>query len=142
MLHRLAIGQVSIATINAIASWIMMSLVGIPASRVLAVAVGFLGLIPMVGATSGPPSCAWSPSSRAEEGGHRGDLLRIAAQQTENYVFAPRIMQRTVSVPGAANRGGRSHRWHAPGVSVLLAIPVAAGLLLLYDEVSCRACHS
>ena len=50
--------------------------------------------------------------------------------------MAPRIMQRTVSVPGpvtivAALTGGA-----LLGVlGALLAIPVAAGLLLLYEEV-------
>ena len=52
------------------------------------------------------------------------------------YLVAPRIMQRTVSVPGpvtivAALAGGA-----LLGVlGALLAIPVAAGLLLLYEEV-------
>lgn len=48
-----ALGQVAIATVNAFASFVMMSIVGIPYPAVLAVAVGFLGLVPMVGAGLG-----------------------------------------------------------------------------------------
>ena len=48
-----AIGRVAVATINAVCSWIMMTILGIPYAAVLAVVVGFLGLVPMVGATLG-----------------------------------------------------------------------------------------
>ena len=60
----------------------------------------------------------------------------VVYQQIENYVIAPRVMQRTVSVPGtvtiiAALAGGA-----LLGIlGALLAIPVAAGLLLIYEEV-------
>ena len=53
-----AIGQVAVATLNAFCSWIMMSIVGIPYAAVLAVLVGFLGLVPMVGAGLAPRWCA------------------------------------------------------------------------------------
>ena len=72
-----AIGQVAVAAINATASWIMMTIVGIPYAAVLAVAVGFLGLIPMVGATLGRGAGLHGRAlRRAEEGGHRAHLLR------------------------------------------------------------------
>ena len=48
-----AIGQVAIATLNAVLSYVMMRIVGIPYAAVLAVTVGLLGLIPMIGATLG-----------------------------------------------------------------------------------------
>jgi predicted PurR-regulated permease PerM len=44
---------VAVATINAICGWIIMSIVGIRYAAVLAVVVGLLGLIPMVGASLG-----------------------------------------------------------------------------------------
>src|SRR5690606_3609760 len=48
-----ALGQVVVATINGTASWIMMSLLGVPYAAVLAVMVGIFGLIPLIGATLG-----------------------------------------------------------------------------------------
>ena len=48
-----ALGQSAVATINAVCSWIMMQIMGIPYPAVLAVLVGLLGLIPMIGATLG-----------------------------------------------------------------------------------------
>src|SRR6478672_7231740 len=60
----------------------------------------------------------------------------IVYQQTENYLVAPRIMQRTVSVPGAVTIVAALIGGTLLGMlGALLAIPAAAGLLLLYDEV-------
>ena len=60
----------------------------------------------------------------------------VVYQQLENYVVAPRIMQRTVSVPGAVTVVAALAGGTLLGVlGALLAIPVAAGLLLLYEEV-------
>ena len=57
-------------------------------------------------------------------------------QQLENYVIAPRIMARTVSVPGAVTVVAALAGGTLLGVlGALLAVPVAAGLLLLYEEV-------
>ena len=52
------------------------------------------------------------------------------------YLVAPRIMQRTVSVPGAVTIVAALIGGTLLGMlGALLAIPAAAGLLLLYDEV-------
>jgi predicted PurR-regulated permease PerM len=60
----------------------------------------------------------------------------VAYQQLENYVVAPRIMQRTVSVPGAVTVVAALAGATLLGIlGALLAIPVAAGLLLIYEEV-------
>jgi predicted PurR-regulated permease PerM len=60
----------------------------------------------------------------------------VIYQQIENYVIAPRIMQRTVSVPGAMTVVAALAGAALLGMlGALLAIPVAAGLLLLYEEV-------
>lgn len=131
-----AIGQVSIATFNAILSWVMMTLVGIPYAAVLAVSVGLLGLVPMVGATLGAVLVCTVAFFDEPQKAVIAAIYYLVYQQLENYLVAPRIMQRTVSVPGpvtvvAALAGGA-----VLGVlGALLAIPVAAGLLLLYEEV-------
>lgn len=131
-----AIGQVAVAAVNAFCAWIMMSIVGIPYAAVLAVAVGFLGLVPMVGATLGAVLVAAVALFDDPKKAVIAIVYFIIYQQTENYLVAPRIMKRTVSVPGAvtvvaALIGGTL----AGMVGALLAIPAAAGLLLIYEEV-------
>lgn len=131
-----AIGQVAVATINAICSWIMMMIVGIPYAAVLAVAVGFLGLIPMVGATAGAAVVCLVAIFDEPKKAVIALIYYVVYQQLENYVVAPRIMQRTVSVPGAVTVVAALAGGTLLGVlGALLAIPVAAGLLLLYEEV-------
>src|SRR6478735_2239877 len=131
-----AIGQVAVAAVNAFCAWIMMSIVGIPYAAVLAVAVGFLGLVPMVGATLGAVLVAVVAFFDDPTKAVIALVYFIVYQQTENYLVAPRIMQRTVSVPGAVTIVAALIGGTLLGMlGALLAIPAAAGLLLLYDEV-------
>jgi predicted PurR-regulated permease PerM len=131
-----AIGQVVVAAVNAFCAWIMMSIVGIPYAAVLAVAVGFLGLVPMVGATLGAVLVAVVALFDDPTKAIIALVYFIVYQQTENYLVAPRIMQRTMSVPGAVTIVAALIGGTLLGMlGALLAIPAAAGLLLLYDEV-------
>jgi predicted PurR-regulated permease PerM len=130
------IGQIAIATINGIASFIMMSIVGIPYPAVLAVTVGVLGLIPMVGASLGALVVlvvaafdSWTATAVVA-------IYYLVYQQVENYVIVPRMMNRTVAVPGAVTVVAALAGATLLGVlGALMAIPVAAGLLLIYTEV-------
>ena len=131
-----AIGQVVVAAVNAFCAWIMMSIVGIPYAAVLAVAVGFLGLVPMVGATLGAVLVAAVALFDDPRKAVIALVYFVIYQQTENYLVAPRIMQRTVSVPGAVTIVAALIGGTLLGMlGALLAIPAAAGLLLIYDEV-------
>ncbi len=131
-----AIGQVAVATINAVLSWIMMSIVGIRYAAVLAVAVGFLGLLPMVGASLGAAVVAMVALFDDPKKAAIALIYYVVYQQLENYVVAPRIMQRTISVPGAVTVVAALAGGTLLGIlGALLAIPVAAGLLLIYEEV-------
>jgi predicted PurR-regulated permease PerM len=130
------IGQISIATINGVCSFVMMSIVGIPYPAVLAVTVGVLGLIPMVGATLGAVIVvvvaifdSWTATIVVA-------VYYLVYQQVENYVITPRVMNRTVAVPGAVTVIAALAGGTLLGIlGALMAIPVAAGLLLIYQEV-------
>jgi predicted PurR-regulated permease PerM len=131
-----AIGQVAVATINAVCSWIMMSIVGIKYAAVLAVVVGVLGLIPMVGATLGAAVVCLVALFDDPQKAVIALIYYVIYQQVENYVVAPKIMQRTISVPGSITVVAALIGATLAGVlGALLAIPVAAGLLLIYEEV-------
>ena len=131
-----AIGQVVIATLNAVLSWVMMRIVGIPYAAVLAVTVGLLGLIPMIGATLGAAVVCIVAFFDEPKKALIALVYYLVYQQLENYVVAPRVMQRTVSVPGPVTIVAALAGAALLGVlGALLAIPVAAGLLLLYEEV-------
>jgi predicted PurR-regulated permease PerM len=60
----------------------------------------------------------------------------LVYQQVENYVIVPRVMNRTVAVPGAVTVIAALAGGTLLGIlGALIAIPVAAGLLLIYNEV-------
>jgi len=131
-----AIGQVAVAAINAFCAWIMMTLIGLKFAAVLAVAVGFLGLIPMVGATLGASVVAIVAFFDEPKKALIVIIYFIVYQQIENYAVMPRIMQRTVAVPGAVTVVAALAGGALLGIlGALLAIPFAAGALLLYEEV-------
>lgn len=131
-----AIGQVAIAAVNAACSWVMMTILGLPYAAVLAVAVGLLGLIPLVGATLGAAVVSAVAFFDEPRLAIVTIIYYVVYQQIENYVFMPRIMKRTVSVPGAVTVVAALAGGILLGMlGALLAIPFAAALLLLYDEV-------
>ncbi|MFN2318130.1 MAG: AI-2E family transporter, partial [Dermatophilaceae bacterium] len=131
-----AAGQGLVASMNALFSYVMMSIVGVPYGAVLAVVVGLLGLIPMVGATLGAIVVGVIAFLTEPRMAIIVGIYYIVYQQIENYVIVPRIMTSTVSVPGAVTIVAALTGGTLLGVlGALLAIPVAAGLLLLYEEV-------
>lgn len=130
-----ALGQILVATVNGFCSWIMMEILGIPYAVVLAALVGILGLIPLIGATLGAAIVAVVALFQDPTLALIVIAYYVIYQQIENYVIVPRIMHRTVSVPGAVTVVAVLAGGTLLGVlGALIAIPVAAGLLLLYEE--------
>lgn len=95
-----------------------------------------LGLIPLVGATLGAALVASVAFFQDPTKALVVILYYVVYQQFENYVIVPRVMARTVSVPGAVTVVAVLAGGTLLGVlGALIAIPVAAGLLLIYEEV-------
>ena len=130
-------GQAAVATINAICSFILMSILGLPYSIVLAIAVGILGLIPLVGATLGAIIVILVGLFQSWQIAVIIAVYYLIYQQVENYVIAPRIMARTVAVPGAVALIAALAGAALLGVlGALIAIPIAAAILLVIQEVA------
>jgi predicted PurR-regulated permease PerM len=131
-----ALGQGAVATINAFCSWVLLEILDLPYPVVLAVLVGLLGLIPLVGATLGATIVATVALVQDPTLALVVVIYYIVYQQIENYLIVPRVMSRTVSVPGAVTLVAVLVGGTLLGVlGALIAIPVAAGLLLVYEEV-------
>ena len=130
------LGQTVVATINGLLTWLMLTVLGLPFPVVLAVMAGFLALIPIVGTIVGGViitlvalTAGWTTALIALG-------YYIAYHIFEAYVLSPRIMHRAVNVPAvvtivAVLAGGTL----LGVVGALIAIPVAAGLSLIYDQV-------
>lgn len=129
-------GMVVLAFFNATYSLILLWLVGVPFALVIAVAAFFITLIPLIGtvlttAVMTVLSLFVSPVAA---------LIVLVAMlvymQVEAYWMTPKVMSKAVQVPGsivliAALAGGTLAG--LPGA--LVAIPVAAGILLIIKEV-------
>jgi predicted PurR-regulated permease PerM len=129
-------GQVAVATINAVLTYVVLTILGLDYRLVLAIAVGLLGLIPMVGATLGACLVVLVALFDSWQVAVIALAYYVIYQQVENYLISPRIMARTVSVPSAVTVTAALVGGTLLGmVGALVAIPVAAGLLLILEEV-------
>ena len=130
------IGQIAIATLNAVASYVVLLVVGVDYALVLAVTVGIFGLIPLVGATIGAVIVVVVALFGSVTDAVVMAAYYVAYQQIENYVIAPRVMQRAVAVPGAVAIVAALAGGSLLGIlGALIAIPLAAGVLLVVQEV-------
>jgi predicted PurR-regulated permease PerM len=142
---RFVIGQVSLALINGVLSFIFLTVVGAKLPAVFAF-IAFLGsLIPLVGTITGAVIIVAGQLLLADSiwPAHGGlptwlivAIYYIVYMQVEAYILSPNIMNRAVKVPGvvvviAALIGGT-----LLGIlGALIAIPVAAAVLLIIEEV-------
>ncbi len=95
-----------------------------------------LGLIPMVGATLGAVVVVLVALFSSVTTAVVAAVYYVIYQQVENYVIAPRVMKRTIAVPGAVTVIAALAGGTLLGViGALMAIPTAAGLILIYQEV-------
>lgn len=130
------LGQIAVAAINATFTYLGLTLLGLPFALVLAISVGLLGLIPLVGATLGAVVVTTVALFQGWNYAVAVVTYYLVYQQVENYLIAPKIMARTVKVPGflavvAALAGATL----LGVVGALIAIPVAASILLVIQEV-------
>jgi len=130
-------GQVAVAAINGFCTFVLLTVLGVPYSYVLAIAVAVLGIIPLVGATLGAIIVVLVGLFQSWQIAVVIAVYYLVYQQVENYLIAPRIMARTVSVPGAVALIAALAGASLLGIlGALIAIPIAAAILLILQEVT------
>lgn len=102
----------------------------------LAFVVAVLDVIPMIGATLGAVVVSAIAFATDVKSGIAAVIFYVIYQQIENYVIYPRVMGRTVELPGAVIVIAALVGTALLGVvGALLAIPAAAAVLLVVREV-------
>ncbi|HUW78204.1 MAG TPA: AI-2E family transporter [Candidatus Nanopelagicaceae bacterium] len=130
-------GQLIVASIAGVATLIMTAIVGIPYPVALAMVVATCDLIPLIGASLGAIIVTIVALTHGLALGIISILFFIIFQQLENYVVYPRVMKRSVSVPGAVTIVAALIGGSLLGLlGGLLAIPTAAAILLILDQVA------
>ncbi len=133
-------GAFIVALCAGVATLVFLFVVGLGQYAVaLAMVVAFLDVIPMIGATLGAVIvCAIGFATDA----HTGIIcviFYVIYQQIENYVIYPRVMSRSVDIPGVVIVIAAVIGATLLGViGALLAIPTAAAILLIVREVIVR----
>ncbi|MBD8517540.1 AI-2E family transporter [Plantibacter sp. VKM Ac-2885] len=133
---RYVVGQVGLALVNGVLSFIFLSIIGAPFPPLLAL-LAFIGsMIPLVGTLSASivnsALCLFvSPVTALI-----AIIYYLIYMQIEAYVLSPRIMNKAVAVPGAlvviAAFGGGA----LGGIlGALVAIPVAASIIIIVQKV-------
>ncbi|HEY9365899.1 MAG TPA: AI-2E family transporter [Agromyces sp.] len=129
-------GMVVLAFFNAVYSFILLLLVGVPFALVIAVAAFFITLIPLIGTVLTTAVMTVIALFVSPVAALIVLVFMLIYMQVEAYILTPKVMSKAVQVPGsivliAALAGGTLGG--LPGA--LVAIPVAAGILLIIKEV-------
>jgi predicted PurR-regulated permease PerM len=129
------VGNLIVSVIAGVVTWIGLSIIGVPYALALAAWVAITDLIPILGALLGAAGVAVVALAQSPETLLWSMVLLVAYQQLENFVIAPRVMNRAVdlspaSVIIALMVGGSL----AGLVGALLALPIAALLKILFRD--------
>ena len=130
-------GAFVVALCAGLSTLVFLFIVGLGGYAVaLAMVVALLDVIPMIGATIGAVIVCAIAFATDIKTGIIAVIFYIAYQQIENYVIYPKVMSRSVEIPGALTVIAALIGATLLGVvGALLAIPVAASILLLVKEV-------
>lgn len=130
-------GAFIVAMTAGITSLIFLIVIGLGEYAVaLAAVVALLDVIPMIGATLGAVVVTAIGFATDVRTGVACLIFYVVYQQIENYIIYPRVMRRSVNVPGAVTVIAALVGAALLGVvGALLAIPTAAAILLLVREV-------
>jgi len=129
-------GQATVAFIASIFGLILALSLSLPYPSAIAVLVFVCGAIPLIGHILGITAVTLIALSKSPTDAIITLLVYLAYIQIENYLIMPRIMRRSLSIPGVVTIIAA-----LIGVSLLgivggiLAVPIAAAVLLIIDEV-------
>jgi predicted PurR-regulated permease PerM len=130
-------GAFVVAMCAGISSLVFLFIVGLGEYAVaLAFVVALLDVIPMIGATIGAVIVTAIGFATDPKIGLACLIFYLVYQQLENYVIYPRVMSRSVDIPGAVTVIAALVGAALLGVvGALLAIPTAAAILMLTREI-------
>ena len=137
---RYVVGQVSLALVNGVLSFIFLSIIGAAYPALFAFVAFLFSLIPLVGTISGSilivlTQLLANPESMPTV--LAAGIYYLIYMQIEAYLLSPTIMNRAVKVPGAVVVIAALIGGTLLGVlGALIAIPVAASVLIIIDQVA------
>ena len=128
--------QIVIAAMASVFVFVLSLVLGLPSPIAIGMIVFVCGLIPLVGHFLGSGIVTIIALTQSIAIGVIALVAYVVYVQIENYVVTPRIMKRTLAVPGSVTIISALIGSSLLGlVGGLLAVPVAASIILILDEV-------
>ena len=128
--------QVSISALAAVVMFIVGEILRIPYATSIAMVVFVAALIPLVGHFIAGSIFTIVATAQTPTTGLIAFIIYVLYVQIENYIIAPRIMKRSLSIPGIVTIVSALIGTSLLGlVGGLLAVPVAAAVILILEEV-------
>lgn len=128
--------QVTIAFFAAVFVGILGTALQLPYSAALGVLILFVALIPLVGHFIGGSIVTLVALTESPTKGLLAIVLYTAYVQIENYIITPRIMRRSLSIPGLVTITAALLGTSLLGlIGGVLAVPIAAAVMLIMNEV-------
>jgi predicted PurR-regulated permease PerM len=128
--------QILIAAMAGVFVVLLTSILGMPSPIAIGMIIFVVALIPLIGHFIGAGVVTLIALTQSPLIGLIAFVAYVVYVQIENYVVTPRIMKRTLSVPGAVTIISALIGSSLLGlVGGLLAVPVAASIILILDEV-------
>ena len=129
-------GQITVAFVAGIFTLILGFSLNLPYKTALAMLVLICGLIPLIGHFLGIAVVTLVALSVSPLTALASFVAYLVYVQIENYVIMPRIMKRSLSIPGLVTIISVMIGSSLLGlVGGILAVPMAAAVLLILDEV-------
>ena len=128
--------QIIIAAMASVFVFILALILGLPSPIAIAMIILVCGLIPLVGHFIGCSIVSIIALTQSLLVGLIAFVAYVVYVQVENYLVTPRIMKKTMSVPGVVTIIAALIGSSLLGlIGGLLAVPVAAAIILILDEV-------
>lgn len=128
--------QISVAFIAGVVMAFATAILGLPSPIALGMLVFICGLIPLVGHFIGSAILTLVALTQSVLTAAIMLAIYIVYQQIENYLLMPKIMQKSLSIPGLVTIVSALIGASLLGlVGGILAVPIAASILLILEEV-------
>jgi predicted PurR-regulated permease PerM len=129
-------GQATVAVIAGIFALVLSLALGLPYASAISMLVFLCGLIPLIGHILGCAAFTIVALTKSPTDAIIVFVCYVIYIQLENYFILPRIMRRSLSMPGLVTIIAALVGVSLLGViGGLLAVPIAAAILLIVDEV-------
>ena len=128
--------QILVSFMAAIFMTVLALILGLPSPVAIGIIIFVCGLVPLIGHFIGAGVYTIIAFTQSVSIGIAAFIGYVVYVQVENYILTPKIMKRTLAVPGAVTIVSAMIGTSLLGlVGGLLAVPVAASIILILEEV-------